>query len=432
MVILGIVAASWFLIFHRKKDTSSYRFVAVERGTIESVVSSTGTLRATSTVQVGTQVSGQIEAIYVDFNDQVKQGQLIARIDPTLLEQEVRSAQTAVERARAELDQATREMNRVERLYEGKVVTDSEHSTSQYQLAVAKTSYESAQINLDKAQRNLKYSDIQAPVDGTVLERNVDVGQTVAASLQAPQLFLIAGDLSEMEIVALVDEGDIGKIEPDQEVRFTVQAFPDRYFQGKVRQVRLQSTMQENVVTYLVAVAVDNQDGKLLPGMTATVEFIVKRVENILKVANTALRFQPTEAMRAEMQARRGEVGMRGGAGDSVADSTGSSGSGRGRSSPAAAGGASGGGRERTGRAGGARRADRGILWTADENGKIDVIPVKVGITDGQFTEIEGPKAVEGLQVIAAVTTSAAAGATNPFDNRPSQSGPGRGPRPGF
>jgi len=423
VAILVVAAAAWFLFARHKTDTTSYRFVTVERGTVESVVSATGTLRATSTVQVGTQVSGRIEAIYVDFNDRVKKGELIARIDPTLLEQEVRSARASVERAKAELDQAQREMDRAENLYQGKVITESEYTTAQYQLAVAKTAYESARINLDKAERNLNYTEILAPVDGIVLERNVDVGQTVAASLQAPQLFLIAGDLSQMEILALVDESDIGKIEPGQEVQFTVQAYPNRTFAGKVEQVRLQSTTQENVVNYMVAVSVDNKDGKLLPGMTATVEFIVKRAEDVLKVSNAALRFQATDAMRAEVRQRR--AARRGEGADSTGTALAADGA-RARG----AGGAGGNGQGwRGNRSGGTRGSDRGVLWTVDENGTLDVVPVKVGISDGQYTEIEGPKVKEGMEVIAAVTTSVSEGATNPFEQN--QRGPGPRRRPG-
>jgi HlyD family secretion protein len=423
-VTLAVAAVTAFLLFQKKADTTTYRFVTVERGTIESVVSSTGTLRATSTVQVGTQVSGRVDEIYVDFNDHVEEGQLIARIDPTLLEQEVRSARTSVGRSRAELDQATREMERAESLYQGKVITESEYSTAQYQLALAKASYESAQINLDKAERNLKYTEIRAPVNGTVLERNVDVGQTVAASLQAPQLFLIAGDLSEMEILALVDESDIGQIEPDQEVRFTVQAFPSRYFEGTVQQVRLQSTTQENVVNYLVAVAVDNKDGKLLPGMTATVEFVVKRAEDVLMVSNAALRFQPTEAMRAEVRERRQAMRAAGDSSEAAGDSMRHR---RGNGFRGEAAGSTSGGRGRTGAS---RRADRGVLWVLDADGRPSVVPVKLGISDGQSTEIAGPGVSEGMEAIAAVTTSAASGPSNPFESQ-NQRGPGRR-RPGF
>src|SRR5690606_23270875 len=292
-----------------REAAGGYRFVEITRGDVESVVSSTGTLQATETVEVGTQVSGQIAEIHVDFNDRVEKGQLIARIDPTLLRQEVRAAEVSVERSRAELEQARRQYERIAKLYEQKVVTDSEHDAALYSYDVARAAYASAQLNLERARQNLGYTEIRAPISGIVVERSVDVGQTVAASMSAPKLFLIAKDFSEMEILATVDESDIGLIHQGQPVRFTVQAYPDAEFRGTVRQVRLQSTVQENVVSYSVVVAVENADGRLLPGMTATVEFIVERAEDVLLVPNTALRFRPTEEMRQALAARREREG---------------------------------------------------------------------------------------------------------------------------
>jgi HlyD family secretion protein len=256
----------------------------------------------------------------------------------------------------------------------------------------------------------------------------------VAASLQAPQLFLIAGDLSKMEILALVDESDIGQIEPGQEARFTVQAFPDRYFRGKVAQVRLQSTTQENVVNYLVAVSVDNEDGKLLPGMTATAEFIVKRAQDVFTVSNAALRFQPTEAMRAAVRERRQAMEVRprtaerGAAADSAAG--GSAGGLGGRDAGQGTQGARSTPARRSGGLGADRRVDRGVLWIVNADGNLDILPVKTGISDAQSTEISGPGLTEGLQVIAAVTTSAATEIRNPFEGT-NPGGPGRR-RPGF
>jgi HlyD family secretion protein len=416
---LAIIATIAWFVLHRDQDESYYRFVTVEKGTVESMVSSTGTLRATSTILVGTQVSGRIEEIYVDFNDKVTLGQLIARIDDTLLEQEVRSAKTNVRRAQAELDHANLEMQRAERLYEDKVITETEYSDATYQLALARTALEASQINLDKAERNFKYSEIRAPVDGIVLERNVEVGQTVAASLQAPQLFLIAGDLSQMEILALVDESDIGALEPGQEARFTVQAFPDRYFKGRVQQVRLQSTMQENVVNYMVAVVVNNEEGKLLPGMTATINFIVRRAEDVLTVPNAALRFRATDEMRAALRSRS-------------EDSTSSTDSGRPGGSGAANGERPAGDRanRRYGGQAAGSESNRGVLWILDDNNQVERLRVQTGISDEQVTEIRGTGLREGMQVIAAVTSTPASATTNPFERRDDNSGGRR--RPGF
>jgi HlyD family secretion protein len=302
------------LLGQRSGSGLSYRLAEVERGMVEQVVASTGTLQATQTVEVGTQVSGQLSEIYVDFNDMVEKGDLLARIDPSLLQQAVRSAEASLARSTAEVEHARRNLARAMELLETNVVAVTEVETAQYQAAVAEASFRQAQVSLEQARRNLEYTRILAPVDGVVIQRAVDVGQTVAASMSAPVLFLIAQDLSEMEILASVDESDIGLIHPGQEVRFTVQAYPQERFTGEVRQVRLQSKVVENVVTYSVVIGVDNPTGRLLPGMTATVDFIVAREEDVLKVSNAALRFQPTEAMRAELEALQAQAktGFRG------------------------------------------------------------------------------------------------------------------------
>ncbi|MGH7574533.1 MAG: efflux RND transporter periplasmic adaptor subunit, partial [Longimicrobiales bacterium] len=252
---VGVMAASftvWAFVGRDAADAEAYRFAAVERGSIESVVTSTGAIEALETVEVGTQVSGQIAELFVDFNDRVEKSQLLARIDPTLLRQEVRSAEASLMRSRADLEQAERELNRARELHESRVMTTSELETAEYQRTVAQASFASAEVALERAKRNLAYTEIHAPIDGVVVERTVDVGQTVAASMSAPVLFLIARDLSEMRILADVDESDIGKIRDGQEVRFTVQAYGDETFTGGVEQVRLQSTTQENVVSYHV------------------------------------------------------------------------------------------------------------------------------------------------------------------------------------
>ena len=246
-------------------------------------------------------MSGQLSAIYVDFNDHVRKGQLLARIDPTLLQQEVRSAEASVERATASLDEKRREFERDTLLFARKVLSESDYETSRYNYRVARADLQSARISLARARRNLAYTEITSPIDGVVVERNVDVGQTVAASLSAPQLFLLAEDLSKLEILAAVDESDIGQIQQDQDVSFTVQAYPNRTFAGKVRQVRLQSTTTSNVVTYTVVVSVENPGGQLLPGMTATVDFVVAKATDVFKVSSAALRLQPTTAMLANL-----------------------------------------------------------------------------------------------------------------------------------
>jgi len=386
----------WVVVGKGEAGESEYRFVEVERGDVVQVVSSTGTLQATQTVEVGTQVSGQIAQIFVDFNDRVRAGQLIARIDPTLALQEVRSAEANVERVAAELAQSQRDLERARGLHEQQVVTDAELEQAQYAHAVARASYNAALVSLERARRNLAYTEIRAPVNGVVIERAIEVGQTVAASMSAPKLFVIAEDLAQMEILAAVDESDIGRIHEGQEVKFTVQAYPDDEFAGTVSQVRLQSTMQENVVSYQVVVAVANATGRLLPGMTATVDFVIERAEGGLVVPNSALRFRPTEEMLAQIG---------GGTGDSAT---------------AAQPGARAGGRRMRGAAGGQQT---GTLWVLTEEGRLDTLTVRTGLTDGQRTMVYGDRLEEGMEVIAAVTSTEAGGAASPF-----QSGQGSGP----
>jgi HlyD family secretion protein len=412
----AVVAAAlvlWAFVGRDAGELDAYRFVTIEQGSIETVVTSTGVLQPTETVEVGTQVSGQVAELFADFNDHVTKGQLLARIDPVILQQEVQSAQATVLRNQAEIDQAERALVRSKDLFAEKVITETEMEQAQYSYTIAKAAYTSAQVGLERARRNLAYTEIRAPISGIIVERAADLGQTVSASTSAPTLFLLAQDLSQMEILASVDEGDIGRISSGQEVRFTVQAYGDEAFTGVVRQVRLQSLTQDNVVSYSVVIAVGNPDGRLLPAMTATVEFIVARVDDVLKVANAALRFQPTEAMRAAALANRP-------APDSAAlaaRAAGRSGAAAGGTGARAAGG---------NRAPGA--ASRSALWLVDENGAPAMVPVQTGLTDGQYTEVRGRSLAEGVQVIAGTTAGATAeAAPNPFQTT-QQRGPG-GPR---
>src|SRR5437764_2515297 len=259
-------------------------------------VSATGTLTPVTTVSVCTQVSGQVSNLYVDFNDHVKKGQLLARIDPTLALQAVTDAQANLEKAQAQAVQASRDYSRNRELLDAGLVARSAYEQTQSTAEVAQAGVKSARIALDRARQNLAYTNIYAPIDGVVVERNVQQGQTVAASLSAPQLFLIANDLSQMQILAQVGESDIAQIKEGQPVEFTVQALTGQTFKGLVKQVRLQSATQDNVVNYTVVVSVDNPQGKLLPGMTARVSFLTKAAENVLAVPNAALRFKPTDA----------------------------------------------------------------------------------------------------------------------------------------
>jgi HlyD family secretion protein len=416
-----------------KKSTASaaptYRFATIERGNLEAAVSATGTLSAVTTVQVGTQVSGRVVELLVDFNDRVKKGQLIARIDPTLTEQAVRDAQAGLERATAELEQRDREFRRNQQLFERKVLTEVEFNNAKYQLDIAKASVKSAQVALERARQNLAYTQIYAPIDGIVVERTVELGQTVVASMSTPQLFLIANDLSQMQILASVDESDIGAITEGQDVRFTVQAYPNQHFTGQVKQVRLQSKTTENVVNYTVVVLVSNSSGKLLPGMTATLDFLTGTATDALLVPNAALRFRPTEEMRAEvfkrLREQRGPEGSERGprfAGSAEVGEGGSLPAGAANGGAGPADGADGMRRRFDGSGGGngpggnRRGQQPAMLWFLDEKGQLSMTPVRTGLTDGQRTVVESPRIREGMQVIIAVNTPAqSSGAASPF-----------------
>jgi HlyD family secretion protein len=450
-VIGAIVLAAgalglWIYRNAEAHEAPSYRFATVTRGNLESTVSATGALSAVTTVQVGTQVSGQVSQLYADFNDHVKKGQLLARIDPTLQKQAVLDAQAGVIRAQADLDRSKAEYDRNKVLYDQKVLTATEFTTAQYNYTVAQASVKSAQVALDRARQNLAYTEIYAPIDGVVVQRNVDVGQTVAASLSAPQIFLIANDLSQMQILANVDESDIGLIKEGQEVRFTVQAYPTQNFTGTVRQVRLQSATTENVVNYTVVVSVANPKGTLLPGMTATVAFLTGSADSALVVPNAALRFRATPEMMAEAgvsangftppktaaeslafaarrdSLRKARQAAGGGAGQ------GGQGGGQFAGGQGGQGGPNGGQRPR-GAGGGAGRPGVAQLWYINAAGKPAVMRVRTGITDGQSTQVMGQDLKEGMQVIVgtntATTGAAAQTPSNPFQQQRRGPGPG-------
>jgi HlyD family secretion protein len=451
VAVLVVLAVGLWAWKKSKADAAPlYRFATIERGDIEAAVSATGTLSAVTTVQVGTQVSGKLTEINVDFNDRVKKGQLIARIDPTLPEQSVRDGQAGLERNKAEEEQAEREFTRNQQLFERKVLTEIEFNNAKYALAVARANVKSAQVTLDRARQNLAYTQIYAPIDGIVVERTVELGQTVVASMSTPQLFLIANDLSQMQILASVDESDIGQIHEGQTARFSVQAYPNEKFEGQVKQVRLQSKTTENVVNYTVVVHVQNKSGKLLPGMTATLEFLTGTAQDALLVPNAALRFRPTDEMRAQVFKRlqderaangggTGSAGGRGGeanggSGPSMEGAAGSAGEG---AAGAGARGQNGGGQfaggsgARSGFGGGAggapgvggrnRAQTPNMLWYLDEKGELAFARVHPGLTDGQRTVVESPRIKEGMQVIIAVNnpTPAASAAANPFGGPP-------------
>ena len=378
--VITVAGTGWLYKRADGREATIYRTATIERGSVRPTVTATGTLSAVKTIQVGTQVSGQISAIYADFNDRVRRGQLLASIDPALQNQAVEEARAQLERALATLEQAQGDYTRNKQLFEWKVITASEFSAAQSSYSVQQATVKSARIALDRARQNLAYTRIYAPMDGVIVERNVDVGQTVAASFSTPQLFLIANDLSDMQILALVDESDIGAIRPGQPVEFTVQAYPNQRFTGMVQQVRLQSKTQDNVVSYTAVVGVKNTTGQLLPGMTATVQFVTGDAENVLIVPNSALRVKPTPAMLAQTR------GI--GADDRLP-------------------------------------ANSGVLWTLSNYGTPRPVRVHTGLSDESHTEVAGQNLAVGTKIVIGVVdaggASGDAGSRNPFQNpRPS------------
>ncbi|MCP5105512.1 MAG: efflux RND transporter periplasmic adaptor subunit [bacterium] len=355
--VIGLILVGGFLLksVSNNGQGGAFQFAEIKRGDLENTVSSTGTLSAVETVEVGSQVSGIINALHVDFNDPVKKGQLLVALDKTLFQVSVRDAEAAVARASARLEQANAEVKRNQPLFEQGHISEMEFLVTKTTAKTARADLETAEAALNRAKTQLAYSEIRSPIDGTVIERTVDVGQTIAASFQAPKLFTIAEDLTRMQIEASVDESDIGLIKEGQPARFTVQAYPDETFTGTVRQVRLQPITIQNVVNYTVVVDASNKVGKLLPGMTATVDFVVERKTDVLLVSNAALNFKPPMEMMKMVTAQRS----------------------------------------------GGKSKDMSVVFCLDENGFPRVMTLRVGTTDGMTTEIKYSSQLKaGMKVI--------------------------------
>ncbi len=294
-----------YLLFVRPRIRAQkleYTYTEIQRGDLESTVSSTGSLEAINTIQVGTQISGTISKIYADYNDKVSAGELLAQIDTRLLSSAVTNASANVSVLQARLNQAEDEYRRNTVLFEKKVITEKEFKDSKYAYEQAFSNKNAAFASLKSAEVTLGYAYIRSPISGTVTERSVEEGQTVAASFATPTLFIIAENLTNMQILADVDESDIGYISKGMKVRFTVQTYPENKFYGTVSQIRLEPVRINNVVNYKVVVQVSNKEGLLLPGMTASLEFIAGAVTDVLLINNSALRFRPNEIMLGQVK----------------------------------------------------------------------------------------------------------------------------------
>ena len=417
-----------------KNGGVKYRTEILAKGDLEALVVTSGTLNPVRLVEVGSQVSGKIEKLYVDFNSQVKAGQVLAELDQSLLKAKIDqnnanylSAQASLERSKVTLDNLKKKYDRSLSLFEKNLISFEEKEAAEAAYLEAKTDVQSsnarlaqAKSQLDSSQVDLAYATIRSPIDGIVINRLVNIGQTVAASFQAPKLFEIANDLSRMQVECAVDEADIGKVKEGQKVRFTVDSFADETFSGTVNQVRYSPTTTSNVVTYTTIVDVENPGLKLRPGMTATVSIIAGEAKNILRVPNAALRFMPN-LPDEEIQKIMKEAGERMAARRQQEGRDGQTASGPGTGAP---GQTAPGGVNRTGEGGqgpttlgqgqggtpaqGARQRQPSRVWFQDEKGKLQVAFLRPGVSDNSYTEVVRGDLKEGQAVIIGIGSSTA------------------------
>jgi len=384
-LLAGLFIIAFVVRQCRNGGAANYQTATITRGPITQAVTATGTLNPVVNVQVGSQVSGNIAKLFVDFNSQVKAGQVVAQIDPALFQATVTQAEGDLANAQAALELAKVNAKRTQDLFAKKTSSEADVDQAMANLHQAEANVKIKQGALDKAKADLDHCTITSPIDGVVISRSVDVGQTVAASLQAPVIFAIANDLTKMQIDANVAEADVGVVKVDQNVDFTVDAFPMQTFQGKVVQVRNAPITVQNVVTYDTVIGVSNPDLKLKPGMTANVAIIVAHKDEVLQIKNAALRYRPPDATPVETKR------------------TSTSRPGR-----------PGGGRSSAGQEG---RAERTVYVLPSGASRPQPVQVKTGISDGITTEvIEGLK--EGDRVVTAdlaSTTTASSPPANPF-----------------
>jgi len=409
VVAAGIVFG--FTYFNRNNNNGlQYEKATIEKGTVTALVDTTGTLNPVTIVDIGSQVSGKIENIYVDFNSQVKAGQILAELEQLTFQTKVQqneanylSTVAALDKSRVSLQNSKKKYDRAKSLFEKDLISYEELESAEVQYLSAKADLQSAEARLEQAKAqldtskvDLSYTIIKSPIDGVVINRNINVGQTVAASFQAPVLFQVANDLTKMQVECSVDEADIGRVKEGQTARFTVDAFPDDNFTGVVKQVRYSPEVIQNVVTYTTIVDVENPDMKLRPGMTATISIVVGEAKNALRVPNSALRFQPPpevlqalfEEMRREMQAKREQSAQADGQSENRRPQ-GNFQMGQGS------------------RGMGARMRDRARVWLQDEDGKLRMVSIRTGVTDNVYTEITGGDLKEGQEVITGESTQA-------------------------
>ena len=430
VVVAGVVLG--LTVFGKGKNgKAAYRTETLGRGDIEALVVTSGTLNPIETVDVGAQVSGKIEKLYADFNSIVTKGQVVAELDqePLLMkiqqnEANYKSRVASLERSKVSLQTAEKAYERAKSLFAKELISIEEMDASEANFLNAKSDLVSseatlaqAKSTLDLSKVDLGYSVIRAPVDGVVITRKVNVGQTLQSNYAAPVLFQVATDLTKMKVECSVDESDIGKVKEGQKVRFTVEAYPNQNFVGIVQQVRFSPETVSNVVTYTTIVNVDNPEKKLLPGMTATVSIIVGEAKNVLRVSNAALRFTPSlpadelqaiqkESVERMMAMRQAEGGQPGAPAGGAAPAAGSA--------PAAQGGQRTFNRQGGGQAGGAARPQTPRVWMQDQDGKWSMVFLRTGVQDTSYSEIVRSELKEGDVIVAGLMSATSTTASNP------------------
>lgn len=450
LIVLALVGggayAGWLAYSAKPKhDPANFRTALVKRSDVVSTITATGTVVPEDVVDVGAQINGQISSFgvdtdgkQVDYRSTVTEGMLLAKIDDSLYLADVASSQAQLEQARAQvrvaeasrdqaqakLEQSQRDWDRAQKLGQSRALSQADYDAAksafeqgkaslalaEASIGQAKASVAIAEASVSRAKRNLTYCTINSPVSGVIIDRRVEIGQTVVASLNAPSLFLLAKDLTRMKVLVQVNEADIGSVKPGQQVTFTVDAFPTESFVGQVQKVRLNATMTQNVVTYTVEILTENKGLKLLPYLTANVKFEIARRTNVLAVPGAALRWTPSSSTGAPAADAK----------DTPKETAKEPGKDAGREPGA---------KDASGKPGGRRSKGVGTVWVLDESGP-RAITVKTGLSDGTLTEIESDEVSEGLAVIVGeiVSSSSAAGAArSPF--APSMGGPGGGRR---
>ena len=426
-----VLAAATLACGSRSKKDEKFKTEPVTRGNVTMTVTATGTLSAVTTVQVGSQVSGVIARLYADFNSHVKKGQLLAELDPTPFQAQVEQRQADVTKAKVEAANAKISYDRQRRLVAAGLApqADLDSAKASYEGAVAQVDQASAALS--QAQTNLRYANIVSPIDGVVVDRQYDVGQTVAASFQAPTLFSIAQDLTKMQVQADVDQSDIGRVAIGQLARFTVDAYPDEEFRGRISQIRLNASVNQNVVSYPVIIEVPNPDEKLRPKMTANVTIDVAQVQNVLRIPNAALRFKPPEDEKTKSAPTSTSTTATSTATSSAAAPPTDTAQqafrmGQHRRGLGGAAGAFGGGGQQQ------RPKRPQTLYILGKDNKLTPVEVRTGISDGRYTQVVDGSLKEGDQVVIGTATSkvegpAAFGGAGQPGRGPGGGGAGRG-----